>query len=80
MQLVKGNFALKGIAKQLMDIGLGELVLLNDRKTIVESDMRHLRKIEGVLIQSRYAYNVAEHYVIGISEKSCGQMQDATCA
>lgn len=52
MRLVKRNFALKDIAKQLMDIGPGELVLLNDRKTIVESEMRHLRKIEGVLIQS----------------------------
>ena len=58
MQLVKGNFALKGIAKQLIDIGPSELVLLNDRKTIVESEMRHLGKIEGVLIQSRYVYNV----------------------
>jgi hypothetical protein len=48
MKLVKGNFALKDIAKQLMDMRSGELVLLNDRKTIVESEMRHLRKIEGV--------------------------------
>lgn len=37
MKLVKGNFALKDIAKQLMD-SPGELVLLNDRKTIVESE------------------------------------------
>lgn len=51
--LVKGNFALKDIAKQLMDMRPGELVVLNDRKTIVESEMRHLRKIEGVLIQLR---------------------------
>ena len=55
---MKGNFELKGIAKQLIDIGPSELVLLNDRKTIVESEMRHLGKIEGVLIQSRYVYNV----------------------
>ena len=45
MQLVKGNFALKGIAKQLMDMRPGELVLLNNRKIIVESEMRHLRNI-----------------------------------
>ena len=68
MKLVRGNFALKDISKQLMDMRLGELVLLNDRKTIVESEMRHLRKIEGVLIQLRYVYNVVEHYVIGINE------------
>jgi len=60
MQLVKGKFALKGIARQLIDMGRGRLVLLNDRKTIVESEMRHLRKIEGVLIQSRYVYNVVQ--------------------
>lgn len=68
MQLVKGNFALKGIAKQFMHMGPGELVLLNDRKTIAEHKMRHLGKIERVLIQSRYVYDVAEHYVIGINE------------
>lgn len=68
MQLVKGNFELRDIAKQLMDMGPGELVLLNDRKTIVESEMRHLRKVEGVLIESRHVDNVAEHYVIGINE------------
>jgi hypothetical protein len=51
MKLVKGSFALKDVAKQLMDMCPGELVLLNDRKTIVKSEMRHLRKIEGVLIQ-----------------------------
>lgn len=48
-----GNFTSKDIAKQLMDMRPGELVLLNDRKTIVESEMRHPRKIEGVLIQLR---------------------------
>jgi len=46
MQLIKGNFALEDIAKQLMDMRPGELVLLNDRKIIVENEM-HLRKIEG---------------------------------
>ena len=68
MQLVKGNFELRNIAKQLMDMGPGELVLLNDRKTIVESEMRHLRKVEGVLIQSQHVHNVADHYVMGINE------------
>lgn len=63
-----GDFALKDIAKQFMDMRPGELVLPNDRKIIMESEMRHLRKIEGVLIQLRYVYNVAEHYVIGINE------------
>ena len=58
MKLVKGSFTLKDIVKQLMDVRPGELVLPNDRKTIVESEMRHLGKIEGVLIQSRYVYNV----------------------
>lgn len=51
-----------------MDVRPGELVLLNDRETIVESEMRHLRKIEGVVIQLRHVYNVVEHYVIGINE------------
>jgi hypothetical protein len=37
-----------------MDMGVGELVLLNLNKTIMKSEMVHLRKIEGVLIQSRY--------------------------
>ena len=64
MKPVKGNFALKDIAKQLMDMRPGELVLLNGKKTIVESEMRHLRKIEGVLIQLRYVYNVAEHMLL----------------
>jgi hypothetical protein len=63
MQLVKGNFALKGVAKQLMDMRPGELVLLNDMKAIVESE-----EIERVLIRLRYVYNVAKHYVIGINE------------
>ena len=68
MKLVKGNFALKDIAKQLMDMCPGELVLLNDRKTIVKSEMGHLKKIEGVFIQLQYVCNVAEHYVIGINQ------------
>jgi len=34
----------------------------------MESEMRHLRKIEGVLIQLRYMNNVAEHYDFGINE------------
>lgn len=54
MQLVKSQFSLKGIAKQLIDMSIGELILLNNRKSIAESEMRHPRKIEGVLIQSRY--------------------------
>ena len=37
-----------------MEMGAGELVLLNPNKTITKSEMVHLRKIEGVLIQSRY--------------------------
>jgi hypothetical protein len=32
----------------------GELVRLNDKKSITRSEMVHLRKVEGVLIQSRY--------------------------
>jgi len=51
---MKGWFPLKGIAKQLMNMETGELILLNHRKSITESEMLHLRKIEGVLIQSRY--------------------------
>jgi len=54
VQLAKGQFPLKGISKQLMDMETGELILLNDKKSIAESEMLHLRKIEGVLIQSRY--------------------------
>jgi hypothetical protein len=54
MQLAKGKFPLKGIAKQLMNMETGELVQLNDKKSITPSEMLHLRKIEGVLIQSWY--------------------------
>lgn len=54
MQLARGRFPLKGIAKEIMNLGTGTLVGLNDGKTIARSEMLHLRKIEGVLIQSRY--------------------------
>jgi len=39
-------------------MGAGELVLLNPNKTITKSEMVHLRKIEGVLIQSRYVRTI----------------------
>jgi hypothetical protein len=54
MQLIMGRFPMKGITQQLMNMDMGELILLNDGKSITLSEMLHLRKIEGVLIQSRY--------------------------
>ena len=55
---MKGKFPLKGITKQLIDMETGELVLLNDKKSIAESEMLSLRKIEEVLIQSWYVETV----------------------
>jgi hypothetical protein len=46
---MKEKFILKGIAKQLMYVETGELILPNDRKFIAESETLHLRKIEGYL-------------------------------
>src|SRR5947207_8770149 len=47
---MKGKFPPISITKRLIDMGAGELVLLNPNKTIMKSEIVYLRKIKGVLL------------------------------
>jgi hypothetical protein len=77
---VKGKFPLKGIAKQLMDMETGELVLLNDKKSIAQSEMLSLRKIEGVLMQSRYVCTMWQTIILLVlTNNHSGERRDTSC-
>lgn len=80
MQLAKAKFPLKGIAKQLMDMDTGELVRLNEKKSITPSEMLHLRKIEGVLIQSRYVCTMWQTIIVlALTNNHSGERRDTAC-
>jgi hypothetical protein len=72
---------LKGIAKQLMSMNAGELILLNGQKSIAESEMLHLRKVEGVLIQSRYVCTMWQTIILlALTNNHSGDTRDSACA